>query len=276
MKKKKSLLTKRLYFAIAVLTLLIAAGIVTTAFTLPTPGSPTHSTLFTDLIVSMIGSTGKVTIDSSVLATKNITATGGGTGFMGMLGTNTEGVYGKSSTGSEGRLGYGTWGVYTPNALYAGSVTTGALSASSVSTGTLSLSGAMSASSYTTTGSAAIGVSASNTNGITAQLASNTGYGVYTPYGVYAGYYAGGAFYGSSISTGSISATYISSSGNIDAAAGIQAKAFTSSGNIRAEGGSVYARDGFSTPSGAGWTGCITDATNKKVCFSNGIVTSVS
>lgn len=251
MKKKKSLITKRIYFAIAVLTLLVAAGIMTTAFTLPAPGSPTHQTLFTDLIASMSGSNGQVTIDSGVIVNKNITAQGGGTGNRGILGSNTEGVYGRSVTGSEGRLGYGAWGVYTPNALYAGSI----------STGTLSLSGAMSASSYSTTGTAAIGVSASNTNGITAQLASNTGYGVYTPNGAYAGYYSGGAFYGSSISTGPISATSVQA------------------GTISASD-TVDANKGFSKSGLVGTSGSVTffDTSGKKVTMTitGGIITGLS
>lgn len=215
-RRNKIKLQKRVYFAIALLVLLIAAGIMTAAFTLPTPGSPTHSTLFTDTIVSMSGSIGKVTIDSSVF-TKNITATGGGAGNVGILGSNTEGVYGRSAFGAEGRLGYNNYGVYTP----------GKVKADSIETNTLGMTGDLSAKSLSTTG------------------ANPNGYGVYSPsspvYGSYfnapSGYY-GGYFYGSGVSTGSVyaSSTITASGacdcGTVNAGDWVQAnKGFMANGN---------------------------------------------
>lgn len=186
MKKKNSLLTKRLYFAIAVLTLLIAAGIMTSAFSLPPqPGSPTHDTLYTRTIVSMNGMNDRVVVDSAILSNNNITANGGGSAYA---------VKG-SNAGAEGYLGYNGYGVYTPGALYAGSI----------QTSSFSTTGDLSAKSFSATG------------------ANPNGYGVYSPsYPIYGSYYTGGTFYGSAISTsGSIySGSTIYSSSTIRAMGG--------------------------------------------------------
>ncbi|MDD4877841.1 MAG: hypothetical protein PHO02_02265 [Candidatus Nanoarchaeia archaeon] len=323
MKKKKSLLTKRLYFAIAVLTLLVAAGIMTSAFTLVPPGMPTHANLYTSKIYEM-GDGGIEVIGSDFIASQ-INGTTSNSGKSAVVGKNT-------ATGVEGRLGYSGYGVYTPNALYAGSVSTGSLSASSISTSSLSMSGALSAQSFTSTGGASTGVYGKGTTygaraegGTYGLYATGTSYGVYTPNTLYAGAYTGGYFYGSGISTsGSASAAggfctggyscssgwyqgtgisvgQVSASGVVSGNTGIFEGITLQSGVVSANGykagGQPGTNDCFfafgdggtaykvctsggivtqqATTSGPGVSGCI-GTSPQRVCFTNGIITSVT
>lgn len=124
MKRQKRTCSKSIYFAIAVLTLLVAAGIA--SYAAAPAGSATHGTLYTDIIRSL--SAGFVTTTEPLHTDGGIITRTTGASSYGIAATTSlnypaiagvqtsptatgEGVVGMGATGNEGKLGTASAGV---------------------------------------------------------------------------------------------------------------------------------------------------------------------
>lgn len=105
-RKKSKSFGKHVYAVIAIIVLMVAAGILTSAFTITPPkpaGAASHNILYIgDRIASIVGSGGSFLVDSSMIVQGNISAIAGGSAV---------GVRGVGSTGNEGKLGTSSAGV---------------------------------------------------------------------------------------------------------------------------------------------------------------------
>ncbi|HII15760.1 MAG TPA: hypothetical protein HA362_05615 [Nanoarchaeota archaeon] len=247
-KQRKHIYSRGLYFAIAVLILLAAAGIISYAST-PPAGSATHSALYVNTLLGK--GTGSIDVNDTLQANKGVTGkmtvSGIGTvpavpGILGMSTANNGfGVMGQATgTNSIGVQGSGTTGVSgsTPTGSYMGLL-----------------------------GMASAGVEGRTSSGVYGRLGDSSGYGVYTPYGAYAGYYSGGPFYGNSISTGPVSASSISASSQIYSSSYIQANSYINALSGFRANGMPGISDCFYGFSGSG--------AQIKICISGGIITSM-